>query len=251
MIRRLVVAACLFAADAVAREPVTLEDLQTLASQKAWAELLERAEDLPAPKRTDAWRALVTDAAAADVETLAPSDKEPFAATQRARALGRRYAFLPKAPRFATARDQGASKDLQRCLERDRRGCIDTFLELTPDMGPEAALQAAHLVKQGHFAYVAMPLFALAVGGGKDVSACKDAALAETVIAALGLPKEDPRAVQATKVAFEGCWSALGPKLKAATVGASSYFLANTCQPMRARKALSELQDDLCKDEEL
>ncbi|MCY1033920.1 hypothetical protein OV207_20875 [Corallococcus sp. BB11-1] len=251
MIRRLVVAACLFAAEAGAREPVTLEELQTLASQKAWAELLERAEGLPAPQRTDAWRALVTDAAAADVEALPPDDKEPFAASRRARALGQRYAFLSKAPRFATARDQGARKDLQRCLGLDRRGCIDTFLELTPDMGPEAALQAAHLVKQGHFAYVAMPLFAMAVGGGRDVSACKDAALAEAVIAALGLPKEDPRAVQASKVAFEGCWSALGPKLKAATVGASSYFLANTCQPMRARKALTELQDELCKDEAL
>ena len=145
MIRRLVVVACLCAAEASAWEPVSLEDLQTLASQKAWAELLERAEDLPAPKRTEAWRALVTDASAAEVEAVVPTDKEPFATSRRAHALGQRYAFLAKAPRFSTAKEQGARKDLQRCLDLDRKGCIDTYLELTPDVGPEAALQAAHL----------------------------------------------------------------------------------------------------------
>ncbi|RKH66174.1 hypothetical protein D7V93_04765 [Corallococcus llansteffanensis] len=243
--------AALCSAEALARAPATLEDLQALGSQKAWAELLERAEDVAPAARSDAWRALVTDAAVAQAAAGTSDDKDPFAATRKARTLGQRYAFLAQTPRFATARDEVARKDLEHCLDLDRDKCLDTYLELNPDVGSEGALQAARAVRKGHHAYVPMPLFAAAVGGKKDAGACKDDGLAETVVAALGLPATDPRAVSAKKVAFDACWSALGPKLKAAMVGASSYHLANTCQPMRAHKALTEMQEDLCKDEGL
>ncbi|WP_237077295.1 hypothetical protein [Myxococcus xanthus] len=253
MTRRLpMVLAYLLAAPVLARPAATLEDLRALAVQKSWAELLERAEEVPPAARTDTWRALVTEAATAEVESaMAPDDKDPFATARKARALGQRYAFLAKAPGFASARDARGLKDLERCLELERSGCIDTYRELTGDASAETTLQAARLVKRGHFAYVAMPLFASAVRGGKEAGACKDEALAEAVLAALDLPSTDARAGDARKVAFEWCWSALGARLKSATVGASSYFLANTCQPMRARKALTDLQDDLCKDEGL
>lgn len=33
-------------------------------------------------------------------------------------------------------------------------------------------------------------------------------------------------------------------------MGASSYRLQNVCGPMREKKALTELQEDLCKDVE-
>ncbi|QDE94160.1 hypothetical protein BHS06_19665 [Myxococcus xanthus] len=246
------VLAYLLAAPVLARPAATLEDLRALAVQKSWAELLERAEDIPPASRTDTWRALVTEAATAEVESaMAPDDKDPFATARKARALGQRYSFLAKAPGFSSARDARGLKDLERCLELERSGCIDTYRELTGDASAETTLQAARLVKRGRFAYVAMPLFASAVRGGKEAGACKDEALAEAVLAALDLPATDSRAGDARKVAFEWCWSALGARLKSATVGASSYFLANTCQPMRARKALTELQDDLCKDEGL
>ncbi|WP_217911875.1 hypothetical protein [Myxococcus sp. AM011] len=251
MKRHAVVMACLVSTVAVAKPPATLADLQTLASQQAWAELLERAEDVPPATRTDAWRGLVTEAATAEVEAVTPTDKEPFAAARKAHTLGQRYAFLAKAPAYATVRDASAVKGLERCLAKDGRDCVETYQQLAVGTGPESALKAARLVKQGHFAYVAMPLFALAVGERKDSEACKDEALGVTVLAALDLPKDDARAAEARKVAFERCWAALGAKLKAATVGASSYFLENTCQPMRARKALTELQDELCKDAEL
>lgn len=253
MTRRLpMVLAFLLAAPVLARSAATLEDLQALAVQKSWAELLERAEELPPTKRSDTWRTLVTEAATAEVESATPpDDKDPFAATRKARTLGQRYAFVAKAPGFSSARDARGLKDLERCLESKKSGCIDTYQELAGDASTETTLQAARLVKRGHFAYVAMPLFAAAVRGGKEAGACKDEALAEAVLAALDLPSTDARAGDARKVVFDWCWSALGTRLKTATVGASSYFLANTCQSMRARKALTELQDDLCRDEGL
>ncbi|WP_217440931.1 hypothetical protein [Myxococcus sp. CA056] len=248
MIRRAVVLTCLVSTVGAARPPATLADLQALASQKAWAELLERAEDVPAATRTDSWRNLVTDAATAAVEAATPTDEEPFAAARKARTLGQRYAFLAKAAPYTAARDASAVKGLERCLAQEGRDCVETYQQLAVGTGPESALKAARLVRQGRFAYVAMPLFALAVGERKDSGVCKDEALGETVLAALDLPVADARAAEAKKVVFERCWAALGAKLKAATVGGSAYFLENTCQPMRARKALTELQDDLCKD---
>lgn len=250
MTRGIALAAVLCSTGALARAPLTLEEFQALGAQKAWVELLERAEDVSPSARTEAWRTLVIEAAVAQTEAGTRDDKDPFAATRKARTLGQRYAFLAQAPRFLAARDAGAHQNLAHCLDLERERCLDTYLELTPGLAPEAALEAAHLVKKGHFPYVAMPLFAAAVGNKKDAGACADAALAETVIAALGLPPDDPRAASAKKVAFETCWTALGPKLKAAMVGASSYYLANACQPLRARKALTELQDELCRDEE-
>ncbi|WP_241758004.1 hypothetical protein [Myxococcus landrumensis] len=250
MTRRLaMVLASLLAAPVLARPAATLEDLRALAAQKSWAELLERAEELPPAARSDTWRTLVTEAATAAVESAtAPDDKDPFAVARKAHALRQRYAFLAKAPGFSSARDARGLKDLERCLESKKSDCIDTYRELAADASTETTLQAARLVKRGHFAYVAMPLFAAAVRGGKEAGACKDEALAEAVLAALDLPTTDARAGDARKVGFEWCWSALGARLKTATVGASAYFLANTCVPMRARKALTELQDDLCKD---
>ncbi|MDC0711591.1 hypothetical protein POL68_24185 [Stigmatella sp. ncwal1] len=251
MTRRALVVCFLCAMVAHARPPASLQDLKALASQKAWAELLERAEDLPPADRTGEWRAWVTEAATAAVEAAEPTRQEPFTASSKARSLSQRYDFLARAPRFAAARDAAARKGLERCLELDRKECLDTYVALTPEVSPDAALEAAHLVRKDHFAYVPMPLFAAAVNGLKDAKACKDEGLAETAIAALGLPTTDPRAADAKKVAFEWCWAALAPKLKAAMVGASSYFLTNACQPMRAKKALTELQDDLCKDDGL
>jgi hypothetical protein len=249
MLQRIALLAALVSSPALARAPATLEDLQALGEQKSWDELLERAEDVAPASRNDTWRALVTDAAVARTTGAPSDDKDSFAATRKTRALARRYTFLAQAPRFATARDEGALKDLRRCVDRDSERCLDTYLELNPDVAPQGALEAARVMRRGHFPYVPMPLFALAVGGAKDASACKDDGLAETVIAALGLPKEDPRAASARKVAFESCWSALAPKLKGAMAGASSYFLVNACQSLRSRKALTEFQEDLCKDE--
>ncbi|MCE9672608.1 hypothetical protein LY474_32850 [Myxococcus stipitatus] len=250
MTRRLpMVLAYLLSASVLARPTATLEDLRALAVQKSWVELLERAEEIPPASRSDTWRALVTEAATAEVESAtALDDKDPFATVRKARALGQRYAFLAKAPGFSSARDARGLKDLERCLKSERSGCMDTYRELAGDASTETTLQAARLVKRGHFAYVAMPLFASAMRGGKETGACKDEELAEAVLAALDLPATDARAGDARKVAFDWCWPALGARLKAATVGASSYFLANTCQPMRTRNALTELQDDLCRD---
>lgn len=37
--------------------------------------------------------------------------------------------------------------------------------------------------------------------------------------------------------------------MKRAMVGASAYRLQNACKPMREKKALTALQEDLCQDE--
>ena len=67
----------LLASLALAKEPASLDDLKALAGHKAWAELLERAEDVAPAARNDTWRELVAQAAAGVVQAV-KVDKDAF-----------------------------------------------------------------------------------------------------------------------------------------------------------------------------
>lgn len=230
----------LFALPALAG-PATMEDLQALATTSSWDELLDRAQDIPAATRTQAWRDLVTSAATAAVQT----DES------RAPALASRFPFLSANPAFAKAHGSAAVTALERCLrdetrERDVLGtCLATFRKTSPS--PQALLDGAKVVRRTWNAAAAIDLYAEATKPSKD--ACADAGLLESTLAALELPASEPRAKTGRTLAFETCWAAIAPGLKTAMVHASPYLLRNACAPLRAKKALTEMQDELCRDE--
>jgi len=246
--RSLLLAVCCCAAPVFAGAPWSLADVEAAATAGSWAELLERAEDVPPSARTDRWRTLVSDAAATALEKTAATPDKPFAVAERARTLAARYAFLEKAPRFSTARSKASLAALEACVKADRDDCLDVLQADLETLSGDGALAAARWVRKGYSPASAMPLVARAVSA--QASACADALTSEVVLAALELPDEDTRAPAARKVAFETCWSALSATLKKTQIGASKYRLVNSCKAMRSKRALTELQDDLCKDEE-
>ncbi|MDP1917518.1 MAG: hypothetical protein Q8L14_14855 [Myxococcales bacterium] len=218
----------------------TLEDLEALAGQSAWVELLERAEDVPPAKRNDAWRGLVTKAATAVVQT----DES------RAQALSTRYGFLAKEPGFSKLQGTASVATLEKCLRRDDlkdalTECVSTFRKTNPKA--DALVEAARLLRKQWNPAAPVELYADAAASAKET--CSDAGLSESVLAALELPRDATRAAAARKLAFETCWTALAPAMKQAMVHASSYLLKNACEPLRAKKALTEMQDELCRDE--
>lgn len=231
----------------LAKDPATLADLKTLADAKSYPELLERAEDVAPAARTDAWKDLVATAAAGVVRST-PIAKDPFVQASKADALLERFAFLAKRDGFLAARDEAIVTGLQRCNDE---ACFRLFAPYEKTLLPAGSLAAGKALRRSGFVpYRPMVLFAKAVGT-KDAAACKDTDVVDAVIAGLDTPEGSDTAKAAQQVAFEQCWSVLQPKLKASMVGASSTRLENTCKPMRAKKALSELQDELCRDVDL
>lgn len=237
---KLVLLSLVLAVPAFADGKATLEDLQAMARDGSFDELLEHAEDVPAAKRTDEWRSVVTKAATAVVER-----DESRAAT-----LSARYPFLSKDAAFAKTSGAASVSVLEKCLRDERLkdplgDCVSAFRRAKPPASTLVA--AAKLVRRTWNPAAPLDLWADAVSADKTI--CSDSALHEAVVAGLELPRDAERAGLARTLAFETCWSALQPVMKAKLVGASSALLANSCTALRAKKALTELQSELCKDE--
>lgn len=239
----------LVAVTAAAKEPATMDDLKSLATNASFAELLERAEGVAPAARTDAWKELVTTAATAVVAGLKPAG-DALAGLARADALLERFTFLAQRDAFVAARDDVAVEGLRRCLEANDEACVRRFAPQERTLSPAGSLKAGKAFRRARaVAYRPMALFARATGK-KDAAACADPDVGDAVMASLELPPDSEAAGHARKVAFEWCWSALQPKLKASMVGADSYRLLNQCPGLRAQKALSAFQEEVCQDEE-
>lgn len=246
--RALVVITCCAATLALAGPPLTMADLRALATDAAWPELLARAQDVAPASRGAEWKAVVREAAVNSLKvTKAP--QPPFADAERADALAARFPFLAGDADFDAARGDAVARGIGACLREDEAAkCWALERQYEEGLTGAAALKAARaFVANGSVKYRPMVLFAAAVTA-KDSAVCADPELAAAVVASLDLPRDSAAAKSAMKVAFESCWTALAPALKESLRGASDSRLKNQCKPMRARKALSELQAALCSD---
>lgn len=229
----------------VAGATAAQDELSALANQGAWAELLEKAEKTPPAVRKDAWRQLVARAAAAVVKS-APPGKDGFDALGRADALVQRYGFLADTRPFPEARDEAVLAAAGRCQDLGD-DCWKRLGAWEPKLTPAGSLALGRFLrKAGFVAWRPMPLFARAVS---EPAACRDPDVLASTLASLDTPEDSPAAAAARQVAFERCWDVMKPALQESLRGASSYRLRNACAAMRAKKALSELQADLCADE--
>ena len=158
-------------------------------------------------------------------------------------------AFLAERQPFLRARDRAVLAGAQRCLkESDGEPCWKTLAAFEPTLTPAGGLELGRLLrKNGATPDRVAALYARAAS--KDGAVCQDAELQEVLIAALDGPVEGAPATAARTVAFTTCWTGFTDKLKTAMKSASSYRLQNACKPMREKKALTALQEDLCQDE--
>lgn len=245
MITLALIGAC---ALSVAAQPISIVDLKALAAAHAWHELLDKAEDVAPTERTSEWKTAVRDAA---IASLQPDTAvhAPFDEAKRADVLATRFRFLTTDPAFDSARGEVVALGIDACLhEADDAPCwqLEAAYEKTLT-GLAAAHAAQAFVKAGAVKYRPMALFAAAITS-KDRNLCTDSALADAVIASLDLPVTHEAAKNAVKVGTGWCWPALASKLKASMVGASNTRLSNLCKPLRSKKALSDLQAEVCAD---
>ena len=222
-----------------------LEQLRALATQQAWSELLDRAERVPPDARTLEWRALVEKSAVGRTRQP-PASSAPFSGALAADALLSRYAFLGEDAKFRGALDNAILQGLSRCLDLDESKCAAPLQALEPRLRADAALQVGKVLLRVRRPHGVMRLFARAVP--ESGVACDDEDVVAATLESFEQPATDPAVPLAVHVAFDTCWRSMQDVLRKTMVGASSYRLRNTCGPLRKLHALSELQEDLCKD---
>ncbi|MCC6337380.1 MAG: hypothetical protein IT380_25710 [Myxococcales bacterium] len=227
----------------------TLDDLKALDASRSYAELVEHAEDLPPKSRADEWKALVARAAAAVVSSTEDSPKQPFAGADRGVALSKRFQFLSADAGFQAAVEVSALSSMKKCAPTGA-DCLALVMPAVPLHRPASLVELGKALRAGRRPTAPMTLFARAIGSTVDHPACREAAVQEATVASLEFKPDEELASAARKVAFDACWKAMEKPLKAALVHASDALRRNACAPMRAKKALTELQDELCKEVE-
>jgi hypothetical protein len=239
---------CLLSLVAWGRDPATLSELEGFARRGAHAELLDRAQDVAPAMRTEAWKALVASAAVGLVKATAVTS-DAFGPALEADVLMKRHTFLAEREPFQRARDGAVLAGAQRCFREEAgASCWKVLDAFEPTLSPAGGLDLGRaLRKNGALPQRVTLLYARAAA--TDSAQCKDADVQEVLVAAFDGPVDGAAATAARAVAFGGCWTTLMPKLKAAMVGPSSYRLQNVCKPMREKRALTSLQEDLCQDE--
>ncbi|MCP5368219.1 MAG: hypothetical protein H6907_16340 [Hyphomicrobiales bacterium] len=254
---RTLVIVCILAAllpwRAAAAEKYTWEDLQVLAEEGAWAELLDHARDIRPSQRKGEWKTWVENGALAAVKA-AGTEGDAAATFALAEDLLTRFAALKSSSGFMAARAEAGLKNFRRCFA-ERRASLDACLDgltsfaasqaATPGLALKAAAVAHRHVNEPYV----MPLYLLAAQDKGDPSACAAPGLRRATLRSLVESEPKASVVAARRVAFELCW----PDLKAPVLAAfsdsplGSSFQANTCGPLTDRGLLNGLRADICK----
>lgn len=233
---RVISAAVLASAVALAGAPYTRADLEALAKSESWAELLEHATDVAPASRDAAWAALVLPAAKHALESAPAAEVLPT--LER---LTTRFPFLKTAVDFQAVRETRGLAALQSCFEASKTGaeCLEKIEALA---GGNSALtfKAAKVAMRGQFAYVPVTLFRKALESAATPAQCEDDELGRCVKAALALPHGEARAADARALLGGRCAKALIDFVEADLHDAKpgSDFARNACPAFKQAQAL-------------
>jgi len=250
-IRFITLAALVVSTTAVAdpdAKQYTLADIKALVGQKAYQEALIHLEDIAPGDRNSDWLAVAADAGAGYIRSL--SNEDLGAQVGGIEIIEDSYPQLLSAPAYVKVRNELGLKAYKQCFAADdlTEVCLQhatKFVDGDPT-NTALALAMAKLVKANAFHYVAAPLFARAVGGKTDAAACKDADLAESVIAALDLPSDEDNFTAARGLTVGPCWAKLKKPVIAALKDAGGYYHDNVCDLLKEKKALSGTAAKAC-----
>jgi hypothetical protein len=211
----------------------TMADLEALAKNESWGELLPHLEDIAPAQRNQKWQAVVERCAAGSIKSF-KKDRNPFAALAYADGLTKRYGFLKKSKPFMAIRAEAGLKGFAACFEERYGRCDERLLPFVEEDGSfELAVNAAGLMMRHQHHYFALPYYKLAWDRGK-AKVCSAKRLDEAVIAGLSLPDDDKKLPIATALA-ESCFT----QLKAALLKGSfsdKRYKARVC-PILKKKA--------------
>lgn len=144
-----------------------MTDLDALARQDAWAELIEHLEDIPPAQRDDAWRSLVVRALREHLRAELKTDADRIGIARTAASFVRRYPFTRTAKELLDLRAEAGLAAVEACARDSGRWEDSEFLVdyMESLAQPQRALAAARVaVKRGHRA-LGMALYRVASEG--------------------------------------------------------------------------------------
>jgi hypothetical protein len=171
-----------------------ITDLEALAAQQGWRELVEHLGDIAPAERDERWQRLAERAATGHLETLARVN-DRLGALAAAEGLPQRFPTLRRSAAFMQKRAEVGLAGFEACYATSQGGadCTGRLLGFVDDDADNAELmlRAGRLVIRRQFAYVAAPFFRRALRD-RAGPACEDRELGRAAAEALKLPKNDP-----------------------------------------------------------
>lgn len=233
-----------------------LADLDALAKQAAWQELLDHADNIAPSQRTAHWSELVEQAAVGMVSEL-DTERLTYTALPAVDELARRYPVLKHSKPFMAKRANVGLRVFTRCFDlagdsgADAKMCgerLAGFADADPD-NLELARQALGLIESRIHFRSAAPFTIYYRLIRNDKKQCSNDGAKWAVIEALALDKSDARVAQARELASTTCWGQMQNQLVDALTTAhdGAHYFENSCGFLVDKKALATLQTNRCK----
>jgi hypothetical protein len=170
-------------AHAALAAPYTLADLEALAKDGAWDELLSHATDVGPAARNDRWKELVEKAAVARLADITDDELKwsPIESTEAAvQNLVRSFPSLKASKTFDHGKNLAMVRALKVCLwepscrQTDRDWLRRVYQVVkSAEHDKEAACAAGQMVMTRMVSYTALSSFEIAVSGGPSSPCCK------------------------------------------------------------------------------
>jgi hypothetical protein len=227
----------MLARPALAGDELSMQDIQALARQQSWTELLDSADRVKPSARTADWNKLVTTAATHVVDDIDRGDSGLGAAEKLVSAIPtaeKKYGFLKADKAYLAGKAKALGRVVAAC-GHERYGCgslIDVLADGVDKFPSGVARQIALLMSDDTMPSQTVRYWALAAEDDKD--ACQDGRLELAVLGALrgsGGRLADAQRAAAT------CYAALEVSLVKALDAArpKDPFIANACPVLKAR----------------
>jgi hypothetical protein len=233
----------------------SMEDLQALAEQESWVELLDHFADIKPTQRKAKWKKLLEKASLEHLEYLKKQNLG-YETLTFLTDLMRRYPPVKKSKLVVDKRAEIFLQSLQECYANRRFSelCtkeVERFLNEIPNTA-DVVFEVARLVRRHRLSF-SLRLFVQAVEQGKKAAKkkkwCQDSELAYAVESGLGDSPKNESTQKALRLAFGTCWQELRDRvMEKFFTETSSYRDKNICPELKKKKMLKKFSAAYCED---
>lgn len=241
MIRAFIIFAMQWSALGLAAEKVaTMEDLEALAKEEHWSELLNEASAVRPAARTPRWKELVEKAAEDRLKNHA-DESHPAE-------LARVYPSLLKAESFRKLAGDVAVFEFEKCTDGyAHTACTDRLVKFLEQLKPtpEIALKAGKAIGKRFNQSESIRAYRLGIDD-KNRTLCADESVKYSVVTALNIPKSDTLE-WAKEIAGKYCFSEMRESVETALdKDGSGYTATNACAVLKGKNTLKGLRAKRC-----
>ena len=230
----------------------TQADLQALANQSSWKELIEHLGDVSPAERNDQWEKLAEQAGLGALEASVKRD-DPSLGIQVGISLVDQYPQVGKSKAFMNKRNEVGLQAFDRCLNQERLAdycgpMLKTFVAQDPD-NLDLAFKAGKIASRRMKRWFTVSFFKSALSQQTELRNCKDSDAQKAVLAALGLgdgPDSRTAIDDARTILRDDCWDPLKAPVKDAFHEGDKRFQKNTCDILKEKNALGKVDAVTC-----